>query len=446
MSRQDRSRGPQYTEFLPEAQAISESRHSPLATVLVMVVAGFFVAILLWATLAQVDQAVVAPGEVRPGGRVKVVNHPEGGAVAEILVRDGDLVVEGQALMILDESLLRAEERRLRGDLLTLEAELARLEAEAGGDAAIRFGAEVMAERPDLVATHSRLFEARRDALQSQRESADREIEQRQSEINTLRVRIVTLTESARVLEDQVASLQKLTDKGHFPFLRFQSIQRQLNETRGDLQETRESLESAQSALSAARSRRREIDETGRGNVLSDLAEARGARDRTAAALDQAETRMDRTVIRSPVDGYVQNLAVNNPGQAVRPNEPLASIVPQADNLVIEARVANRDIGAIEPGQPAVVKVRAYDFIKYGTLEGTVERVARDANRDQDTGQVFFNVEIRTDRTHLGAASGINEVRPGMEVDAEMKTGSRSVLSFLTDRVIGTADEAFRER
>ncbi|PJK29035.1 HlyD family type I secretion periplasmic adaptor subunit [Minwuia thermotolerans] len=446
MSSQDRSKGPQYTEFLPEAQAISESRHSPLATVLVMVVAGFFVAIILWATLAQVDQAVVAPGEVRPGGRVKVVNHPEGGAVAEILVRDGDLVVEGQALMILDESLLRAEERRLRGDLLTLEAELARLEAEAGGDAAISFSDEVMAERPDLVATHSRLFEARRDALQSQRESADREIEQRQSEINTLRVRIGTLTESARVLEDQVASLQKLTDKGHFPFLRFQSIQRQLNETLGDLQETRESLESAQSALSAARSRRREIDETGRGNVLADLAEARGARDRTAAALDQAETRLDRTVIRSPVDGYVQNLAVNNPGQAVRPNEPLASIVPEADNLVIEARVANRDIGAIEPGQPAVVKVRAYDFIKYGTLEGTVERVARDANRDQDTGQVFFNVEIRTDRTHLGAAPGVNEVRPGMEVDAEMKTGSRSVLSFLTDRVIGTADEAFRER
>jgi HlyD family type I secretion membrane fusion protein len=180
--------------------------------------------------------------------------------------------------------------------------------------------------------------------------------------------------------------------------------------------------------------------------VLADLAESRGARDRTAAALDQAETRLDRTVIRSPVDGYVQNLAVNNPGQAVRPNEPLASIVPEADNLVIEARVANRDIGAIEPGQPAVVKVRAYDFIKYGSLEGTVERVARDANRDPDTGQVFFNVEIRTDRTHLGAAPGINEVRPGMEVDAEMKTGSRSVLSFLTDRVIGTADEAFRER
>lgn len=446
MADQEKGRGPQYTEFLPEAQAISETRHSPLATVLVLVIGGFFLLLLLWAALAEVDQAVIAPGEVRPGGRVKVINHPEGGAVSEILVRDGDLVVQDQALLILDDSLLQAEVRRLRGDLLTLEAELARLEAEAGGDASIRFPTTVQSERPDLVATHSRLFEARRDALRSQRESADRDIEQRQSEINSLRVRIGTLQESARVLDEQVASLQTLTDKGHFPFLRFQSIQRQLNETRGELNETRESLESAQSALSAARSRRREIDETSRSGVLSDLTEVRGARDRTAAALEQAETRMDRTVIRSPVDGFVQNLAVNNPGQAVRPNEPLMSIVPESDNLVIEARVANRDIGAIETGQAAIVKVRAYDFIKYGSLNGTVERVAKDANRDQQTGQVFFNLEVRTDKTYLGDEPGIREVRPGMEVDVELKTGTRSVLSFITDRITGTADEAFRER
>ncbi|WP_417515946.1 HlyD family type I secretion periplasmic adaptor subunit [Minwuia sp.] len=437
---------PNYRDFLPEAQAISERRHSPLASVLVMVIGGFFLAILLWAGLAEVDQSVVAPGEVRPGGRVKVVNHPEGGAVAEVLVRDGDLVTEGQALLVLDDQLIRAEVRRLNGDLLTLEADLARLEAEAGGNASIDFPSNVISARPDLVATHSRLFEARRDALAAQRESADREIEQAQSEINSLRVRIQTLRSSADVLREQVASLQTLTDKGHFPFLRFQSVQRQLNETEGELQQTQQSLDSATSGLSAARSRRREIDDTARSGVLTQLAEVRGARDRTAAALAQAQTRLDRTVVRSPVDGYVQNLAVNNPGQAVRPNEPLMSVVPEAENLIIEARVANKDISAVEVGQDASVKVRAYDFIKYGTLDGKVVRVARDANRDEQTGQVFFRVDIQTDKAYLGEQPGQNEVRPGMEVDAELKAGSRSVLSFLTDRVIGTSDEAFRQR
>lgn len=446
MADKSQGNGPNYTDFLPEAQAISEQRHSPLASILIMLIAGFFLIILLWAGLAEVDQSVVAPGEVRPGGRVKVVNHPEGGAVAEVLVRDGDLVDAEQALLLLDDQLIKAEEIRLRGDLLALEAQLARLEAEASGSASIQFPASVIAERPDLVATHSRLFEARRDALAAQRESADREIEQGQAEINSLRVRIRTLQSSAGVLQEQVASLQTLTDKGHFPFLRFQSVQRQLNETEGELQQTRESLDSAASALSAAKSRRREIDDTARSAVLSELAEVRGARDRTAAALRQADTRLERTIIRSPVAGYVQNLAVNNAGQAVRPNEPLMSIVPESDELIVQVRVANKDISAVEIGQEAVVKVRAYDFIKYGSLDGTVERIAKDANRDEQTGQVFFNVDIRTLSTHLGEVKGVNEVRPGMEVDAELKSGSRSVLSFLTDRVIGTTDEAFRQR
>ncbi len=276
---------------------------------------------------------------------------------------------------------------------------------------------------------------------------ADREIEQGQSEINSFRVRIRTLQSSAGVLQEQVSSLQTLTDKGHFPFLRFQSVQRQLNETEGELQQTRESLDSAISSLSAAKSRRREIDDTARSDVLTELSEVRSARDRTAAqSLDQADTRLERTVIRSPVAGYVQNLVVNNSGQAVRPNEPLMSIVPRSDELIVEVRVANKDISAIEIGQEAIVKVRAYDFIKFGSLEGRVERIAKDANRDQQTGQVFFNVDIRTDTTFVGEERGVNEVRPGMEVDAELKSGSRSVLSFLTDRVIGTTDEAFRQR
>lgn len=452
MSRNDtdggrtRQRGAQYSDFLPEAQAISEARHSPLASLLVLIICGFFVVIIAWAAIAEVDQAVVAQGQVRPGGRVKLVNHPEGGSVAEIMVRDGDLVRQGDPLLRLDSEIINGEVRRLRGDLQTLEAELARLEAEAGDDAVIRFPDIVARERPDLVATHTRLLEARRDSLESRRESAEREIEQAQSDINSFRVRINTLSESRDVLAEQVRSLRTLTDKGHFPFLRFQSVQRQLAETEGQLQETRQSLDSALSALSASKSRRREIDDESRSDVLTQLAETRGARDRTARNLEQATARLDRTIVRSPVDGYVQNLAVNNTGQAVRPNEPLMSVVPQSDNLVIEARVANSDISSVETGQQANIKVRAYDFIKYGALNGTVERVARDANTDEQSGAIFYVVEIRTDRNYLGDVPGRNQVRPGMQVDAELKAGSRSVLSYLTDRVIGTADEAFRER
>lgn len=442
-----RNRGAQYTDFLPEAQAISDTRHSPLASVLILVITAFFVVLLLWAGLAEVSQSVIASGQVRPGDRVKVINHPEGGTVAEILVRDGDFVTAGQSLMRLDRLLIEQEVRRLRGDLDVLEAQLARLQAEAGGETAIRFPDGLEASRPDLVATQSRLFEARRDSLRARRQSADREIEQRQADINASGIRIRTLRDSAAVLSEQVRSLQTLTDKGHFPFLRFQSVQRQLAETEGELHETEQSLQSGQSALSAARSRRGEIDDEARGETLTALAETRGARDRTAAALSQSQTRLERTDIRSPADGYIQNLAVNNIGQAVRPNDPLMSVVPPPEGgLVIEARIANRDISGVSIGQPATIKVRTYDFVKYGALQGEVSRIARDANVDPQSGAVFYTVELRTDRTWLGDTPGLNPVLPGMQVDAELHTGSRSVLSYLTDRMIGTADEAFRER
>lgn len=441
-----REKRPRYTEFLPEAQAISEARHSPLASLLVLVIGAFFVVALLWAALAEVDQAVVAEGQVRPGGRVKLINHPEGGAVAEILVRDGERVAAGEPLIRLDSELIEAEVRRLRGDLQALEAETARLEAEAGGAPTIDFPASVAGARPDLVATHTRLHEARHASLDARREAADREIEQRQSEVNALIVRIGTLGQSRDVLADQVRSLRTLADKGHFPFLRFQTVQRQLAETEGQLAETREQLVSSRAALKAASARRREIDDEARSTVLAELTEARNGRDRTAAALTQAEARLARTTILSPADGFVQNLAVNNPGQAVRANEPLMSIVPEADNLIVEARVANRDIGSISTGQRALVKVDTFDFIRFGALEGRVERIARDANTDRESGQVFYLVEIRTERSYLGDTPGRNKVQPGMQVEAELQTGSRSVLSYVTDRIVGTADEAFRER
>lgn len=442
-----RNRGAQYGDFLPEAQAISEARHSPLASILILVITGFFIVLLLWAALAEVGQSVIAQGQVRPGDRVKVINHPEGGTVAEILVRDGDFVQAGQSLIRLDRQLIEQEGQRLRGDLEVLEAQLARLEAEAAGARDVSFPGSVVTARPDLVANQSRLFEARRESLQARRDSADRDIEQRQNDINASAIRIRTLRDSAAVLAEQVRSLQTLTDKGHFPFLRFQSIQRQLAETEGQLHETEQALQSGQAALRAARSKRQEIDDQARSETLSSLSETRGARDRTAAALSQTETRLDRTDIRSPSDGYVQNLAVNNIGQAVRPNDPLMSVVPPPEGgLVIEARIANRDISGVSIGQKATIKVRTYDFVKFGALEGEVSRIARDANVDPQTGAVFYTIELRTERTWLGDDPSRNPVLPGMQVDAELHTGSRSVLSYLTDRVIGTADQAFRER
>jgi HlyD family type I secretion membrane fusion protein len=147
----------------------------------------------------------------------------------------------------------------------------------------------------------------------------------------------------------------------------------------------------------------------------------------------------------APAEGIVQDLAVAAPGQAVRPNEEILKIVPSGAALIIEALVANADIGQIRLGQEARVKVLAYNYIRYGTLEGTVQRISADAMPD-DHDRLLYKVEIRTERDHLGADRDSLPLAPGMATQVDLRIGERSILSYLTDRVLTVAGSAFKER
>ena len=183
-----------------------------------------------------------------------------------------------------------------------------------------------------------------------------------------------------------------------------------------------------------------------KAEVLENLAEARLDRDRAYRTLLQQRARLESLILRAPADGIVQNLAVSSVGQAVRPGDTIMNVVPTGDTLIVEAQVSNADIGFIHPGQAATVKIVTYDFIKYGSLEGEVERVSAISVENPDTGELMFPVEIRVDRTYLGDEPGQLPVQPGMSAEVDLKIGERSILSFLTDRIARTTSKAFTER
>lgn len=434
-----------YTDFLPEREAISGRQHSPLATLIVLTVTLFVFLFLLWAGFSQVEQFAIAGGQVRPDGRVKVINHPDGGRIADILVREGDMVKAGQVLFRLDPELLQTEVVKTTGQWQQFAADTARLEAEAANAASIAFPAALRAERPDLVANQTRLFEARRAALAGRRDGADRQIEQRSSDVSSLTQQVANKKTGTAMLAQQERSLHELADKGYFPWLRYQSVLRELNDAQGEVARLEAALTSARSALAEARARRKQIDDDWSTQLYGDLAKSRTDRDQAAGVLAQATTRLRNLVIVSPDEGIAQALTVNNIGQAIKPLEPLLNVVPVSDSLVIEAKVANQDIGFITVGQPARVKVRTFDFSKYGTLDGYVEQVSPDGFVDQQSGQVFYKVMVRTDRAWLGPGKGERPVTPGMQVDVDMITGHRSILSYLTDRMFAITSNALRE-
>ncbi len=435
-----------YADFLPELEAVAEREHSPLARILVIAVAALFAAIVLWAALSQVDQVASAPGQVRPAGKVKVINHPEGGTVAAIYVKDGDIVVTDQVLLELAPDVVREELAKVEGEWHALGADVARLTAEASAAAGIAFPPELAAARPDLVLAQTRLFEARRTALETRQAAAQEIVVQREREAAGIEAQIASLRVGLAVLIEQEEAIGTLADKGYFPKLRYLSVKRQVAEAEGQLGQALQQLASTEAALAEAINRRDGVTREAKAEVLENLAEARLDRDRAYRTLLQQRARLESLILRAPADGIVQNLAVSSVGQAVRPGDTIMNVVPTGDTLIVEAQVSNADIGFIHPGQAATVKIVTYDFIKYGSLEGEVERVSAISVENPDTGELMFPVEIRVDRTYLGDEPGQLPVQPGMSAEVDLKIGERSILSFLTDRIARTTSKAFTER
>lgn len=434
-----------HAEFLPEIQAITEQDHSPAARLLTFAVASIVAAAIAWAALSKVEKVASAPGQVRPAGDVMKVNHPEGGTVAALAVREGQRVVAGETLLTMDAELLGEEIAKVSGRQSKLMAELVRLQAEAEGSVPV-FPDDLAQRRPDLVDAQRELFEARKRSLRARATAAERVVEQRRSDVAVFDRRVAQLERSRAILIQQRAATRTLMDKGYFPKLRFLSLERDISELEGQLDEARQGRIGAQAGLAEARGQRDSVDQEWQVEVFDALARTLDEVDANAKLLAQQETRRRATEVRAPASGVVQDIAVRNIGQAVAPNEILMSIVPDSESMVIEARVPDRDIGVIAVGQPATIKVRTYDFIRYGTIEGEVRRIAADATTDPDSKESYFLIEAAAAPGSLEAAKARGlSLSPGMLVDVDLHVGERSILSYLTDRLVATTATAFTE-
>jgi adhesin transport system membrane fusion protein len=433
-----------FGEFLPDAEGVVERGHSPAAGLLILTISGVFGGMLAWSALTEVEQVVQARGQVEPASRVKIINHPDGGRIAEVHVVEGQRVAAGDPLLTFDPELVRTQLAELSGRYEVTSAEAARLQAEVtGGELVV--DAELAAARPLLVEEQRQLLEVRRQAYASRAEELDQTVLRRRSEIASIAAELVRLRHGHGLLGEQVDAIRGLAEKGLYPRLRLVAIERQLSDLSGELSEARARHAAAEAALAEAESRRAGLEREWRSNRLAELSAASAERDRLAEARKRQAATFRNLVVRAPVDGIVQELAVTTPGQSVGSNQPLLKLVPTGGGLVIEARVANRDIGYIRVGQPVTVKVQAYDYLRFGTLSGAVERVAADAAADPRSGALTYGITVRTDNAELGTGAERFSVVPGMAVDIDLLVGERTILSYLTDRIFRMQQTAFRE-
>ena len=426
--------------FFTSDEELPLSRH-----ILLVSIAAFFILFILWGNFATLDQVTRGQGKVIPSSEVQMVQHQEGGIVREFLAKEGDHVKAGQVLMRLSDvgatSDLGANQKKYLG----LKAKAERLQAEAEGLATPEFSDDVMSGVPQSVAEELNAFKANQTNMQSQTQVLDQQIAQRQQEVTEMNTRARDLREVIRLSREEMETIRPLVERGSAPKLELLQLERALKEKQTELNSVLSSLPRAKSAVEEAKSRIDELTSAARATAQTELSATQiemGTIKETLAALSD---RQKRTEIRSPVDGTIKDFKINTVGGVIKPGDDVVEIVPQDDQLLVEAQVRPSDIAFLYPGQPAVIKITAYDYSIYGGLNGTLVDISADTITNEK-GESFYRVRIRTPETHLKRKGEILPIIPGMVASADILTGEKTVMEYLLKPFIKTLDSAMRER
>ncbi|MFA7430039.1 MAG: HlyD family type I secretion periplasmic adaptor subunit [Rhodospirillaceae bacterium] len=428
----------------PTLDILIQRHKAPPRRYITWLIMALIAVFIVWASVAQLDEVSVATGEVAPQGRVKVVQHLEGGLIVDIYVAEGDEVRQGDPLMLLDLATggVNREELQVRIDGLLLTR--ARLTAEAEGTPLV-FPEEEAKRRPDLVRAERETHEARRSELSSSVSVLQQQVNQRSSEVRELEARSRATATNLRLGREKLAMSASLLQEGLTARMDHLQLQAEVEDLQGTLNTLSESIPRAQSALAESEARLAEIGLRFRREAVEQIGETELNLARNQELLGRATDQQLRTEIRSPIDGIVKNMRHNTIGGVVKAGEPILDLVPSRDDLVVEARLNPMDRGYVREGQEATLKISTYDYARYGGLKGEVILVAPDSTVPEND-EPFFRVVVKPEKYFLGDRPDEYQISPGMEATVDIHTGTRSVLDYLIKPVLKLKHEAFRER
>jgi HlyD family secretion protein len=402
-----------------------------------------------WAVFATIGGAVMATGQVVVESNAKQVQHLEGGLVSEILVREGDWVEAGDVLLRIDGTETRAQLGivRVRSDELT--AKRARLEAERDGADSISFPESLRSRSNDpeiagIIAGQTRLFAARRETASGQRKQLHEKIAQLNEEISGLEAQDRSKETQGSLISSELADLTALREQGLVPASRVLSLQREAARLEGESGQLVAQIARIRGQINETRLQILQIDKEARTEVLNELREVQALLSEMVEKRVAAEARLYRIDILAPQSGLIHQLAVHTVGGVIGPGQELMRIVPEDERLVVEARLAPRDIDQVVIGQAAVARFSAFDQNTTPEMTGVLRRVAADLSRDEVTGQDYYSIRIEFEDLER---FGVDRTRfvPGMPAEVFIPTGDRTPLNYLLKPLSDQIARAFRE-
>ncbi|MBH3430425.1 HlyD family type I secretion periplasmic adaptor subunit [Pseudomonas alkylphenolica] len=407
-------------------------------------VIGFFLFLGLWANFAIIDEVTRGEGKAIPSSKLQKIQNLEGGIVAQIYAKEGEIVEVGAPLLRLDDTRFVSNVGETEADRLAMALRVERLSAEVE-DRPLKVDEEIRKAAPSQAANEESLYQSRRQQLQDEIGGLQEQLVQRQQELREFSSKQGQYRNSLQLLRQEIQMSEPLVAQGAISQVEVLRLKRAEVENRGQLDATSLAIPRAESAIKEVE---RKIDETRgkfRSDALTQLNEARTDLSKAQATGKALDDRVSRTLVTSPVRGIVKQLLVNTVGGVIQPGSDLVEIVPLDDTLLVEARVRPQDIAFLHPGQEAMVKFTAYDFTIYGGLKAKLEQIGADTITDEDKN-TFYVIKLRTERSHLGSDDKPLLIIPGMVASVDIITGKKSVLSYLLKPIIRARAEALRER
>ncbi|PMH43109.1 hemolysin secretion protein D [Vibrio sp. 10N.286.49.B3] len=430
------------------------------ARLMLWIMVLFFIISIAWASWAQIDKVTVGEGKVVPSSQIQVVQNLEGGLVKQILVKEGQQVQKGQQLLLIDDTRFKSDFREREQQVANLTASVLQLAASISSIIVnekvsasqwqksvvldykkLAFPPQLSEAQPQLVQRQKSEYRQDLNNLRNQLSVFDQQVKQKQQDLVEIKSRVQNLRQSYYFAKKELDITRPLAEEGVVPRIELLKLQRQVNDTRREMTSSELKIPVLESAIKEVMLSRIDVALSFRSEQQEKLNEVQDRLSSITESTVGLEDKVNRTTVISPVTGTIKTLGVNTVGGVIQPGMDIVEIVPTEDTLLVEAKIAPKDIAFLRPDLVAILKFSAYDFTKYGGLEGQLEHISADTTQDEE-GNSFYIVRIRTDQVEFGQGLPII---PGMTVSVDIITGKRTILEYLLKPILGAKNNALKE-
>lgn len=434
-------------QFLPAALSLQDTPVSPAPRIAMWMLIGFALLTVLWASFGHIDVVSTAQGKVVPNDRTKTIQPFETATVKAIHVTDGQAVKAGDVLIELDATTAQADQDRVQSDLSVARLQVARGQAML---VALDTGRVLKLNRPSAVMDAKfleaqQLLSGQMAEFTAKQSRVEAETAKREAELRSTQALVRKLEQTVPIAKQRAQDFKNLVDQEFVSKHGYLEKEQALIEQEADLANLRSRLKEIEAALKEVRGQGAELMAETRRVSLDRITDGQ----QKASALEQdllkANSRSQLMQLISPVDGTVQQLLVHTKGGVVTPAQPVMVIVPHDNALEVEAFLENKDIGFVKPNQDAEVKIETFQYTKYGTIHATVNSVSHDAINDKERG-LIYSTRVKMDKASINVDGTPVNLRPGMAVSVEIRTGKRRVIEYFLSPFIAHTRESLRER